>query len=67
MTYIPEMLAEAAFNEGSFEYADEICLYTNQDTNLQETMFIFEDNTYLIYSHTIGRFSSYGPLDQLDK
>ena len=66
MTYIPEMLAEAACNEGSFEYADEMCLYTTQCMFKQETMFIFEDNTYLIYNHTVGRFSSYGPLDQLN-
>jgi hypothetical protein len=66
MTYIPEMLAEAAFNIGTFEYADEMCLYTTQCMFKQETMFIFEDNTYLIYNHTVGRFSSYGPLDQLN-
>jgi len=67
MSYTTETIAEEVFNTGRFEYADEMCSISTQDFHSQETLFGFEDNTYIIYNHTVGRFSSYGPMDQLTK
>lgn len=55
-------IANEVFDTHSFDIAEEKAIESVSHDNVEETSFLFEDGSYIVYSHTTGRFISYDYL-----